>query len=466
MAETKARHIANLVEDDGDVKSAHLDNITVTPTAVSDQANTSTGYLDVPSGTTAQRPTLDNAGGTRFNTTTGSLEFYDGTNWVSTNLIPNINSITGTIYAGLSGRTLTLSVSNTTDTIDVKYYEGGTLIATDDGGGSGVTVTNGSATSTVPSAVYNQTAGDTIRIQVFNVDGTPSSNYIDKTVVGVPSGGDSIVEPSSYTGGGYRSHTFLTGGTFTNTIANLSVEYLLVAGGGGGGGGSTVSSLGGGGGGAGGMKTGTATLSAQGYTITVGPGGSGAVTDASGTGTNGGSSSAFSDSVTGGGGGGTREGTQTGANGGSGGGGSGNANDNGGLGTLNQGHDGGDADSGWGAGGGGGKGAAANNVGSSDTSTAGGAGATNNYRTGSNITYAGGGGGGGTYNSQSGASGGSGGGGAGGGPVSGGTTGGDGTDGLGGGGGGSAWANTSTNSGPTRGGHGGDGIVVIRYQLP
>ena len=26
MAETKARHIANLVEDDGDVKSAHLDN--------------------------------------------------------------------------------------------------------------------------------------------------------------------------------------------------------------------------------------------------------------------------------------------------------------------------------------------------------------------------------------------------------------------------------------------------------
>jgi len=27
MAETKARHIANLVEDDGDVKSTHLDNI-------------------------------------------------------------------------------------------------------------------------------------------------------------------------------------------------------------------------------------------------------------------------------------------------------------------------------------------------------------------------------------------------------------------------------------------------------
>ena len=27
MAETKARHIANLIEDDGDVKSAHLDNV-------------------------------------------------------------------------------------------------------------------------------------------------------------------------------------------------------------------------------------------------------------------------------------------------------------------------------------------------------------------------------------------------------------------------------------------------------
>ena len=104
MAETKARHIANLVEDDGDVKSAHLDNTTsATPTAVSDQANTSTGYFDLPSGTTAQRPGSPNAGNLRFNTDEESLEFYSGTAWAKTNEpTPLISSISGNIYVGTS----------------------------------------------------------------------------------------------------------------------------------------------------------------------------------------------------------------------------------------------------------------------------------------------------------------------------------------------------------------------------
>ena len=437
------------------------------PSLVSDQPNTSTGSLDLPAGTTAQRPTLDNAGGTRFNSDTGSLEYYDGTNWASTHLNPTINSITGNIYATASS-TLTLSITNATATIDVKYYEGNTLLATD----RGVTVTNGSATPTVPSEVYGQTAGDTISIQMFNQDGTPSSNSIDKTVLTLPTGGDSIVEPSSYTGGGYRSHTFLTGGQFTNTIANLSVEYLLVAGGGGGGAGSTASSLGAGGGGAGGMNTGTATLSAQGYTIVVGGGGAGASTNASTKGTNGDLSSAFSDSVSGGGGGGTRMWTGPGANGGSGGGACGNANNSGGTGITGQGNDGGDSGTAYGAAGGGGKGAAGADCGSSNTNTAGGAGAANYYRDGNTSgttvgthLFAGGGGGGGNETVNAGGSGGSGGGGDGGGPVANGTTGGDGIDGSGGGGGGSAWGYSANNT-ITRGGNGGDGIVVIRYQIP
>ena len=43
--------------------------ITVSPAAVSDTANTSTGAFDIPSGTTAQRPGSPNSGYTRFNTT-------------------------------------------------------------------------------------------------------------------------------------------------------------------------------------------------------------------------------------------------------------------------------------------------------------------------------------------------------------------------------------------------------------
>lgn len=61
-----------------------LGTISATPTAVSDQLNTSTGYFDLPSGTTAQRPGSPAAGMIRHNTTTGYIEYYDASNstWV------------------------------------------------------------------------------------------------------------------------------------------------------------------------------------------------------------------------------------------------------------------------------------------------------------------------------------------------------------------------------------------------
>ena len=65
-AVTTAKLANNAVTDD---KST----ITVSPAAISDQANTSTGYFDIPSGTTAQRPSSPNSGYIRLNTTIGSL---------------------------------------------------------------------------------------------------------------------------------------------------------------------------------------------------------------------------------------------------------------------------------------------------------------------------------------------------------------------------------------------------------
>ena len=58
--------------------------VSVTPTAVSDQVNLSTGYFDLPSGTTAQRPVSPPSGATRFNSTTGVPEWYNPTTaaWV------------------------------------------------------------------------------------------------------------------------------------------------------------------------------------------------------------------------------------------------------------------------------------------------------------------------------------------------------------------------------------------------
>jgi len=55
----------------------------VSPSAISDQPNTSTGYFDLPSGTTAQRPVSATTGALRLNTETNYLEMYNGTVWVS-----------------------------------------------------------------------------------------------------------------------------------------------------------------------------------------------------------------------------------------------------------------------------------------------------------------------------------------------------------------------------------------------
>ena len=55
----------------------------ITPAAVSDEANTSTGAFIVPTGTTAQRPGTPAVGMMRFNTTTVRFEGYNGSAWVS-----------------------------------------------------------------------------------------------------------------------------------------------------------------------------------------------------------------------------------------------------------------------------------------------------------------------------------------------------------------------------------------------
>lgn len=44
-------------------------------------ADSSTGGLFLPIGTTAQRPASPATGQMRFNTTTGSVEVYNGTSW-------------------------------------------------------------------------------------------------------------------------------------------------------------------------------------------------------------------------------------------------------------------------------------------------------------------------------------------------------------------------------------------------
>ena len=327
-----------------------------TPTSVSDQANTSTGYFDLPAGTTAQRPGSPATGWTRMNTTTGTLEFYDGTSWVSTNLVPTVASVTGVVYTGAAS-TLTIAVTNNTSTVDVKYYESTTLLATE----ASVAVSSGSLTSTVPSAVYGQTAGDTITIKIANNDGTPSSNGINETVMASPTGG------TITTSGNYRIHTFTSSGDFVvASSTSVTADHLIVAGGGG-----TGWDVGGGGGAGGKIYTSGASLSAATYGIVIGAGGASA-SSINNRGVSGANSTGFSLTAIGGGGGGGHSGSSVddGLAGGSGGGGGTNSGD-GGAGTSGQGYAGADASPvSWGTGGGGGAGAddAATNAGGGSTS--------------------------------------------------------------------------------------------------
>ena len=423
--------------------------------------NVDIGSLTEPLGlksyTTAQRDALTglSAGDTIYNTTTASIQFYNGVDWSTTNPAPIIRSITGIIQEG-SASTLTLSIIHATETIDVKYYEGATLLATD----SSVTVTGDSATSTVPSAVYGQTAGDTITISIENSTGIPSSNSIDKTVTPVPTGG------TITTVGSYRIHTFTSSSSFVvpSGLSLTDVEYVVIAGGGSAGN-DAGAGEGTGGGGAGGYRSSVSnefsgggvnaesklSLSPGSYTVTIGAGGAAG-------GFNSGSNTTFGTiTATGGGYGGAWNGSThvNGASGGSGGG--GNYSSNGGSGTAGQGYAGGSST--WaspfqGAGGGG---AGAAGTGGGNPLGVGGDGVQSSIN--GTATYRAGGGGGGAGGSSSSTLG-NGGAGGGGDGADNDSLAQNGTANTGGGGGGG-----SVSNGDADGGSGGSGIVIVRYQL-
>ncbi|MBU2233937.1 NYN domain-containing protein, partial [Patescibacteria group bacterium] len=168
-----------------------------------------------------------------------------------------------------------------------------------------------SASSSAANLLVNQTG--TGKIVDFQDNGTSVFTILDGGNVGIgtstPSytldvSGTLRVTPAFATGGavtyfgGYKIHTFVTGGTFTVTGSG-DVEVLVVAGGGGGG---DVNHSGGGG--AGGMvEHASKAVTAGSITVIVGAGGAGAAGNYNTVGSNGNNSS-FGDIVANGGGGG------------------------------------------------------------------------------------------------------------------------------------------------------------------
>ena len=410
--------------------------------------------LGLPIGTDANEPNAANYKGyLRFNDDDDAIYFSNGTEWINmTATTPTLSSVSGNIFDGLTSN-LTLSGTGFLSANLVVNF-----VQSSDGINANVTVTPSSdsaATVAVQSAVHGSvTAGNVVTIKVTNSDGK-ASGTVNKTASSLPSGG------TITTSGGFRIHTFTSSGTFVNTIANNSVQYLVIGGGASGGNAENFSVSGSGGGGAGGYRSSVTgessgggasaesaqTLSASSFSVTVGGGGSSQTSHANG---NNGSNSVFAGSSTitslgGGAGGGA---SNNGSSGGSGGG--GGDSSNGGAGTSGQGFAGANFHSGGEniGGGGGGAGAAATNAN-------GGVGVSSSIN--GSATFRGGGGGGAGRNNSNGGSGGNGGGGAG--TNHGGNTGTAGTANTGGGGGGTGAANGGTS------GAGGSGIVILRYAI-
>ena len=94
------------------------------PAAISDQSNTSTGYLAISKGTTDQRPGSPDYGAMRYNTTTGFAEVYTSGGWtVMGSPPPTITSVSPATYNGESGTLFTITGTNFTSDATVKFVD-------------------------------------------------------------------------------------------------------------------------------------------------------------------------------------------------------------------------------------------------------------------------------------------------------------------------------------------------------
>ena len=146
----------------------------VAPSSVSDQSNSSTGYIDLPSGTTAERPGSPSSGNIRYNSTLGVLEYYNGSAWssvasgVAANAWVNFDGVT---IADVSG-TYTHSGPLVTATIANHGLIVGNSVTVDFVGGSGTDGTY-EVTGVSSSSVFTFNA---------NVGGAPGSITLKRTL--------------------------------------------------------------------------------------------------------------------------------------------------------------------------------------------------------------------------------------------------------------------------------------------
>ena len=262
---TKARNISDLLDANGDVKTASLDNVPASDNASALTSGTlaiarlADGSItnaklgnDAKVVKSASAPSSPSEGDLWYDTGNEVLKIYSNTdnNFIKVSAeIAVLISVSGTFYANQTSNLTLTGTGFLSSNLVVNFLQASDAIDVD------VTVTPTSdtlATVTVPSSVYNNvTSGNVVTIKVTNSDGKSSGNQ-----------------------------------TITALAAPYSVDFLVIAGGGGSGTG------GGAGAGAGGYRnsynneTSGRNSSSESsltfnpntvYTVTVGAGGAGSI---------------------------------------------------------------------------------------------------------------------------------------------------------------------------------------------
>ena len=124
------------------------------------------GVLQVPTGTTAQRPASPAIGYVRYNTTLGFLEQYTIDGWQGIAPPPTITSVSPTTYNGEQGSSFTINGSNFDSTVTVKFI---TAQGTEYSAASVSRVSNSQLTATTPQDF--SIANEPLKVKVVNGSG-------------------------------------------------------------------------------------------------------------------------------------------------------------------------------------------------------------------------------------------------------------------------------------------------------
>ena len=138
---------------DNHITVEKLHTAVLQPANISDKNNTSTGYFDFPSGTTAQRPGTPTGGMWRFNNTTNYNEYWDPTNstWIS---VGAFTAIGGTVTSSGGYNYHTFTSSGTFQVIVGSKSNAIVMVIAGGGSGGGAGGTDGAGAGGAGGLVY------------------------------------------------------------------------------------------------------------------------------------------------------------------------------------------------------------------------------------------------------------------------------------------------------------------------